>query len=47
MNHLGWSRIFGFEGSIFSLIIEFLLVILIMYYYQIKKKNQSTENESI
>tara|TARA_R110002167_G_scaffold65944_3_gene186710 strand:+ start:1102 stop:1956 length:855 start_codon:yes stop_codon:yes gene_type:complete len=39
--------LFGFEGSIFSLIIEFLLVILIMYYYQIKKKNQSTENESI
>ena len=38
---------FGFEGSIFSLFIELILVFLIIYYYQIKKKPQLIANENI
>ncbi|WP_437372042.1 CPBP family intramembrane glutamic endopeptidase [Maribacter litoralis] len=37
---------FGFEGSIFSLIIEMILVALIIYYYQVKKP-QPIRNENI
>jgi len=29
---------FGFEGSIFSLLTELILVVLIIYYYQVKKE---------
>ncbi|WP_324028013.1 type II CAAX endopeptidase family protein [Maribacter sp. BPC-D8] len=38
---------FGFEGSIFSLFTELILVFLIIYYYQIKKKPQLIANENI
>ncbi|WP_423998746.1 lysostaphin resistance A-like protein [Maribacter sp. IgM3_T14_3] len=38
---------FGFEGSVFSLLTELILVFLIIYYYQIKKKPQLIENENI
>ncbi|WP_282050946.1 CPBP family intramembrane glutamic endopeptidase [Maribacter aquivivus] len=38
---------FGFEGSIFSLLTELILVFLIIYYYQIKKKPQLIANENI
>ncbi|WP_321826953.1 CPBP family intramembrane glutamic endopeptidase [Maribacter dokdonensis] len=37
---------FGFEGSIFSLITELTLVALIIYYYQVKKR-QTIRNENI
>lgn len=37
---------FGFEGSIFSLITELTLVALIIYYYQVKKR-QTIKNENI
>lgn len=39
--------LFGFEGSVFSLLIELILMILIIYYYKIKKKNLSIGNESL
>ncbi|MDP5061780.1 MAG: CPBP family intramembrane metalloprotease [Maribacter sp.] len=38
---------FGFEGSIFSLLTELILVFLIIYYYQKKKKPQLIANENI
>ncbi|WP_405398062.1 CPBP family intramembrane glutamic endopeptidase [Maribacter sp. Asnod2-G09] len=38
---------FGFEGSIFSLLTELILVLAIIYYYQIKKKPQLIANENI
>ncbi|PHN93297.1 CPBP family intramembrane metalloprotease [Maribacter sp. 6B07] len=37
---------FGFEGSIFSLITELTLAALIIYYYQVKKR-QPIKNENI
>ncbi|MDP2527741.1 CPBP family intramembrane glutamic endopeptidase [Maribacter dokdonensis] len=37
---------FGFEGSIFSLITELTLAALIIYYYQVKKR-QTIRNENI
>ena len=37
---------FGFEGSIFSLITELTLAALIIYYYQVKKR-QPIRNENI
>lgn len=37
---------FGFEGSIFSLVTELILVFLIIYYYQVKKP-QLIANENI
>ena len=38
---------FGFEGSIFSILTELILVFLIIYYYQTKKKPQLIANDNI
>ncbi|TDT44702.1 hypothetical protein CLV90_1778 [Maribacter spongiicola] len=38
---------FGFEGSIFSLLTELILVLAIIYYFQIKKKPQLIANDNI